>query len=371
MILLKKIRKLFDKVSMFMMNHSRAVKISVIVFASVLALFTAVILTFDIIEEREADSVESGLQEELIKSGLTVEKLQIERELNSLDKSSGNRLATVTILIREIDRQAYNAIRSVTQLFGFKAVVCLAPDKMPDHPGMMTKAAFKELLTVEGYSTAVHYDGSLPLGEYLAKLKSECDKREIAMPDTIYYAGGERGSYLWSVPYDDDDMPILTELDPVLAEYGIKYVIQETYQTKTVAYENFYTDFVYAEALGYNATDDNGGYPLAAPSIYNAMKRGACVVLSVTFDKEHGYGGYYGELDEGGTLTDDFARMIKALDGFSQDIIVTDMKGVDEYRREYQEAVPDSESIEMRRLELVKRLEEVNREIEKIKAKYE
>ena len=93
--------------------------------------------------------------------------------------------------------------------------------------------------------------------------------------------------------------------------------------------------------------------------------------LSVTFDKEHGYGGYYGELDEGGTLTDDFARMIKALDGFSQDIIVTDMKGVDEYRREYQEAVPDSESIEMRRLELMKRLEEVNREIEKIKAKYE
>ena len=371
MLLLEKIKDLINKVTVFLIKRWRAVKIVAIVLASVLAVVTVAVVAADLYEERRATSVASKMQEELVKSGLTVEKLEIERELASLEESSEDRLATVTILIREVDRQAYNSVRPVTQIFGFKAVMCLSPTKMPGDSGMMTTSAFKELMVNEGYSTAIHYDGSLPLSEYLGRVKERCTALKIDMPDTVYYAGGDERDPLWAVPYDDNDLPVLTELDPALKEYGVKYVIQETYQTKTVAYENFYTDFVYAEALGYNAVHTRGGYALAAPSIYNAMKRGAAVVLSLTFDKEHGYGGYYGELDEGGTLTDDFARMLKALDGFSSDVMVTDMKGVDEYRTEYQKSVPDGESIEARRIELLARLERINLEIDEIKKKYE
>lgn len=346
-----------------------------LILVAAMAAFYVIIVVDDIRDKREAERIETLIHKELITSGLISEKITLERDIAMLLDKEKDRVATVTFLFREPKRTIYESIRPVIGIFNVKCTIAISPSSMPGANGNLTVGQYQGLLG-EGNSAAILYDGSKLLSKYLDEVSVGCETLGIEMPKVLYVCGTYEGKGIWLTEYDSDGNPIFTaDLNNTLSKYGIEQVVQETYQTKLVAYEHFYEPFIYCEALGFNAMNDSVGR-LASGSLYEALKNKAAVVYSINFEMENSYGAFYGEYDSrlysgDGTTTDDFVRMLRAVCEYGSSIMITDVGSVAEYRYEYNEKLQiDTDSDELLE-QFTQRLVEVNAAIEAIKKKYD
>ena len=344
-----------------------------LVLGAFFSVLVSVVVT-DYIENKEASRAAELIEKELIGSGLISEKLTIERELIKLTDKEASRLPTVTFVLRKPKKAIYESIRPIMNVFGVRATIAISPDSMPGGGGNISVSQYKTLLG-EGYSTAALYDGSEPLDSWLERLKTKCAAAGIAMPKVLYVCGGTEEEPYWLIEYDEKGKPIFTnELNLTLEAYQIKHVIHETYQTKIVAYQNFYEDFVYSEALGFNAMNSKAGR-LASGSLYETVKNRAAVVYSLNFEFENNHGAFYGEYDNtlsagDGTTTDDFARMLGAISQYGESLKITDILSVRDYRKELNESFGSDEETDELIERLVARLAEIELAIQAVKVKY-
>ena len=347
--------------------------IAVIILISLFALLVSVIAE-DISEQKEAALKEQLTFKELISSGLLAEQMELEREIKKLSDKEADRLPTVSFLFCEPSAVIYDSIRPVMSIFGFWGTISSSLNSMPGDAGNLTVEQYQSLLG-SGYSSAVLYDGTLPLSEYLSRFSQRCVSLGIEMPNVIYVCGRESGEYVFVTEYDADGKPIFTnELETVLDTYGIKQIVQETYQSKIVAYQDFYGPFRYCESLGYNAMNERIGR-LASGSLYETVKNKAAVVYSINFDFNKSFGAFYGEYDPtltagDGTTTDDFARMLAAINDYGSSVMISDVEKVAEYRKEYNERLELDSETDERIASLRARLLEVEAGIAAIKEKY-
>lgn len=347
--------------------------ISAVILLSLLALLVSVVIT-DMREARDAARKEELLHKELISSGLIGEQIELEREIKRLSDKEADRLPTVTFLFCEPDALIYDSIRPVMSIFGVHGTISISLESMPGDVGNLTVEQYRGLIK-SGYSTAALYDGETPLDEYLAELSGRAHLLGIEMPKVLYVCGKIEGSYFYLTDYDEEGKPIFTnELKTVLDFYGIEQVVQETYQSKIVAYQNFYEPLYYCESLGYNAMNENIGR-LASGSLYETFKNKAAVVYSINFDFDRAFGAFYGEYDTSvlggdGSTADDFARMLAAINDYGSSLRILDVGGVAKYRKEYNEKLELDLGTDLMLKSLRERLCEVELGIAAITDKY-
>ena len=341
-----------------------------IVSTIIVSLFITLvfIIVIDINERNENEQNYLAMNDELISSGLLSEKIEIEREIRILSDKEKRRVSTITILFRTPNRQIYDGIRAIMSPLKMTGTICISKNSMPSDSGNVTVAQYKALLN-EGYSGAVLYDGTAELSEYLEEVKTRTESLGIELPNTLYVFGKVENKNFWLTKCDAEGRPQFTEEQKnVLENYGIKHVVQETYQTKSVSYQNFYDEFQYCEALGFNSKDG-----LPGESLLDSIKRKAALVFSVQFEFSGNQGAFYGEYNVSGNIgdtRDDFGRMLNVIYGYGEQIKTISISAVAAYRKAYNEELMLDTETDEKIERLNSRLAEVNAAIQAIKNKY-
>ena len=357
-----------------------------IVLVLLIALLSALIYVIvdDVRQQREYEKNYYSMQSELINSGLLTERAGVERDIRRLSNKEAKRLATVTLLCKTPSQVVYNRIRPILSHFGMNATVCISASSMPGDEGNMTAAQYKSLVT-RGYFGAVLYDGTGELSEYLSALSARASALGIAMPDTMYVYGKTGDTPYRLYEYDADGKPIITDsVRGVLSGYGIKHVVQETYQEKVVSYLNFYEPLEYCEALGFNSKKIRDSFD-------ESVRTHAAIVMSLQFTTADNYGSYFGDYDGysyedtsteeliersllgdlAGTSADSFIRMLNLIKTeYAQSVKVMGVSAAAKYREEFNLELELDTETEERLAECYLRLEEINIAIREIEKKY-
>lgn len=324
----------------------------------------------DIMQKREYEKNYQLMQDELVSSGLVSEQLELERKIKLLADKESKRVPTVTFLYKTPDRLVYDAIMPEMSRFGMTGTVCISPGSLPGMGGNITLDEYRLMLAF-GYSSAVHYDGSVSLGDYLSELKGKADSLNIPFPATLYVSGSVENKPYYMFEYDEKGKPIFTnEIKAVLEQYGIGCVVQETYQSKIVSYQNFYEPLTYCESLGYVCEKK-----LSKESFLETLKTRGSLVFSVQFDRENSFGRYYERYDPTDKLSDpnfseQYRRMLDTISDYGDGIKVIDIPAVSKYRNEFNSELELDFETDAALNELESRLEAVKAEIAAIKAKY-
>ena len=358
-----------------------------IVLVLVVSLFSALVYVVvdDIRRERESEYNYNMMQTELTNSGLNVEKLSLERQIRLLSDKEAKRLATVTLLCKTPSSVVYDRMRPILTAFGMTGTVCISPGSMPGDSGNMTAAQYKSLIS-RGYGSAVLYDGSAELSEYLGEMERKTAALGINMPTTLYVFGVVEEMPYYAYSYGTDGKPIFDSgTQAILSDFGIEHLIQETYQTKYVSYQNFYEPLRYCEAVGFNSKR-------VTTSFFDSLKTHAAVVMTVQFNADDNYGSYFGDYDGysyddmtaedfiaesiankdlPGTSADSFVRFLNLIKtDYSRSVKVLSIPAAAAYREEFNRELALDTDTEQRLKELSERLEEVNLTIWAIEEKY-
>ncbi len=231
-----------------MQSRGRVVLATVLIILAVLFSVLVGIVYEDVSAEWRQKKNYELMQNELISSGLVYEQIDVEREIKLLTDKESKRTPTVSLIFRTPHKTVYSSLREVLGSFGMCGTLCISPSSLPGDAGNMTVSEYSTLLE-GGYASAILYDGSLPLSEYLSLMKEKTLELEIDFPSVLYVFGvSEEKKTYWMFEYDSEGKPIFTnEINEALESYGIEQVVQETYQTRRVSYVNFYEPLVYCE----------------------------------------------------------------------------------------------------------------------------
>ena len=340
---------------------------ALLAFAVVLSL--GILLGMSVLDKIEDNRIakrEKLIQNELITSGLIAERVELESQLAKLSESE-RRIGTVTFLFTEPNEVIYDELYAAMTLWKIQGTVAISDTSLPGDDGNMSVAEYKAMLD-SGWSGAVLFDGDGSLADYLDALEARLTPLGIQLPDTLYFRGfvGEE-AYVGLEYNEDGSYKIGYELDKIMTDYSIKFIVQETYQEGKVCYESFDKPFVYCEALGFNATEGAGQAVkyLAAQSLIACAETGGTVVYTIGFDPESTTGDFYGVTDTDDT-TDDFNRMLTRIAGdYKSALHIMNLNEVKERRNR----PVDTEILE-EKARLQAELDEVLAKIQAVRDKY-
>ncbi|MBQ1260800.1 MAG: hypothetical protein IIX96_02185 [Clostridia bacterium] len=340
---------------------------ALLAFAVVLSLI--ILLGMSVLEKIEENTIakrERLIQNELITSGLIAERVELESQLAKLSESE-RRIGTATFLFTEPNEVIYDELYAAMTLWKIQGTIAISDTSLPGDEGNMSVAEYKAMLD-SGWSAAVIFDGDGSLADYLDALVARLAPLGIQLPNTLYFRGfvGEEGYFGLTVEADGS-YKIGAELSRIMEDYYIKFIVQETYQTKPVCHEDFDKPFVYCEAVGFNAYlgTENNKKLLSQQSLIKCAETGGAVVYTIGFDPESTTGDFYGVTDTDDT-TDDFNRMLTRIAGdYKSALHIMNLNEVKEQRNR----PVDTEILE-EKARLQAELDEVLAKIQAVRDKY-
>ena len=125
---------------------------------------------------------------------LAHQKQQLLYELDKLGPDSTDKLGNtsyMSFLFTTVDAPLYTDAYPIMSSGDYQlaGVMALSPTELPGLNGKITNAQFAELLE-NGWCTALYWDGTGDLGEYLATMKTTLEAREIEFPKSVVFKSG-------------------------------------------------------------------------------------------------------------------------------------------------------------------------------------
>ncbi len=141
-------------------------------------------------DEKQEDEVAreySRLEKELIP--LNVEKRKLEQELSALereDKEDKRERGTVTILFTELEKKVYEEIYPIMKEHGYKGVLALSSEEFPGEKGCISEKQFKQLLK-DGWTYCMTWDKSRSIDVWSIFMERKLQSIGIEKNSVMYF----------------------------------------------------------------------------------------------------------------------------------------------------------------------------------------
>ena len=208
---------------------------------------------------------------------LTYKKQQLLTELNALAPAAEKRLGNtsyMSFVFTGLDEMLYTTVYPImvegnVDLVG---VLAFSPNELPGQEGKITMEQYDTLMLLS-WGTAIYWDGSTDLNEYLSTMQTLLDEKGIPFPKSMVFKSG-----YYRVSYDE-----------VIAAYGIKNAIHNGEEGLSVRETTEPKEMWHPGVIGWKAgttanklkrtIEDEGGYALFEINFNNAKDNSACTFI--------------------------------------------------------------------------------------------
>lgn len=162
------------------------------VLLGLLCVVLAGLLGFGILHSRREDQAKALALEEINEQlePLRVRKQELEAELAGLklenDELMGG-MATLSVLVTDLDSGFVAQIAPMLQAAGIPAVVALSQEQFPGNEGLITVAEFRQLLE-SGWDYCAAWDGSVDFAVWYSGMAQQLEEIGLAMSEVLYCA---------------------------------------------------------------------------------------------------------------------------------------------------------------------------------------
>lgn len=307
------------------------------------AVVMIVVFTVSFLQEkkgdREKEAEHARMESELRPMDLELRRLN--QDLDSLEKEQEKEIqgmGTLTLLFSDLDEMVYTDIFPQMKSYGFIGVMALSPNNFPGREGCLSREQFGELLDA-GWKCVLRWEENRSSMEWLSSCRQLAGEIGIPLPEVVYFP-----PELYHSSQDD----FLTEQRFLIA---VHHGEEELPLVLTEAGEELW----HPGAIAWN---QNG----AVGMLSDVTAQKGNLVFSVGSD-----------LQAEEYETEDYTAMLKKLNDYCQsgDLLVTDILGAREYRRNLEaERGAIEADYESRRAQLEERIDSLNREMEAVRQCY-
>ncbi len=283
-------------------------------------------------------------------SPLVSERQELEIEFANIERvvldSIGNG-SYIGLLFSEIDAELYEVYEYYFKdKLTFAGTMCLSPSAMPGDDGLISVEQFYEL-TAAGWQYAVYWDGAGDLSEYLTSVRELFSRRGIAFPDTVVFA-----PTFYSVTHD-----------ATLASHGVKNALHHGEEGRDLIDRGVADAIWRPGVLSWNTI----GYSNAL--LIEVINHGGIAFFEMNFS-----GGHEINVDmDNSERVEGFGRMLGTVQECidADEIVVTDLATAKAGRTVYLSSEEEALALmEIRRAEIVARMNEIDVAISAIYDKY-
>ena len=328
-----------------------------ILITSVLAIFILpVLITFVFLVV--PDNVEENVEYEAQIDKLTYRKQQLLTELGNLAPAAEKRLGNtsfMSFIFTGLDKKLYTDVYPImvegnTDIIG---VLAFSPNELPGQDGKITMEQYDTLMLLS-WGTAVYWDGSGELGEYLTTMQTLLGEKGIPFPKSVIF---KSGSYM--VSYDE-----------ILESYGIKNAIHNGESglavRETTEPDGMWHPGVVGWKAGLSANKlkntivDDGGYALFEINFNNASDNFACSFIPLEGEISSG------RVESFKTMASLFKKLIS--DGDIEVLSIDTVRA--KVERYYNEMTVEERANEERRKAINDEIADIDRQITELHYQY-
>ena len=312
-----------------------------IIISLIVALLIISLGIFFVFEKREETNVSEDIHKMEVETSLIrSEKKSFQRELEELNKNYKAQTvgaSRVILLFNDIDSDFVREICPLLQNRDIVGVMTLTKNNLPSNSSLLTKDAFNSLID-KGWETTLYYDGAVDVKLWYSEEKEAFDNGGIPLPTTVVVPNGVYTEELYNEFYT----------------LGFEDIILKTYQPDISKTSDFGTLTV-TDSVGWYTTNAAGIITLFSSRTGDI----AFTVLGKTADEKY--------------ETEQFGKMIDTISHSVQKGLV--FYSTPSRSREYKNKLLENEvllsdSYEKKRAELQEKINELDKEIERIYDEY-
>lgn len=311
--------------------------------AIVAAILMIAVFTVSFLQEKKEDQEKEAdharMESELRPMDLELRRLN--QDLDSLEKGLEKEIqgmGTFALLFTNQDEILYTDIFPQMKDYGFIGVMTLSPNSFPGREGCLNREQFAELLNA-GWKCALRWEDGMEAEEWMSSCEELFREFEMQLPECVYFPEDTyhsninnfltRNRFSMAVHHGEEELPL------ILDEAG----------------EGIW----YPGAMAWNQEG-------VISRMEEAIAQNGNMVFTVGDDSESE------EYKKAG-----YTRMLDMLRNYCQsgDLLVTDILGAREYRRNLEaERGAIEADYESRRAQLEERIDSLNREMEAVRQRY-
>lgn len=345
--------QMFEEEEKFM-RRGRIIDIMITVALALIVL--PVLITLGFLLFRDSSDVNIEYEAQIDK--LTYQKQQLLTELNHLAPAAEKRLGNTSFMsfvFTGLDEMLYTTVYPImvegnTDLIG---VLAFSPNELPGQDGKITMEQYDTLMLLS-WGTAIYWDGSTDLNEYLATMQTLLTEKGINMPKSVIFKSG-----YYRISYDE-----------VLEQYGIKNAIHNGENglplRETTEPDGMWHPGIIGWKAGLSANKlkntivDDSGYALFEINFNNASDNYSCSFIPLEGEIKNG------RIESFKTMSSLFKKHIS--DGDLEVLSIETVRA--KVERYYREMTVEERANEERRKAINEEIAEIDRQITELHYKY-
>lgn len=289
--------------------------------------------------EKEQQAQAEAMEKEL--RPLEVERRRLQQELDDIDRTyeeESQGVASLVILFTDLDEIIYTDIFPRMSTYGFTGVLAISEEYFPGHTGCMNWEQFREL-TSAGWKCCFRWESGMDADEWMASCRQLAREARIGMPETVYFPGNT---------YNGTQ-------DDFLEEQNFTVVVHHSEENLPLTISENEKGLWHSGAVAWNQDG-------VVSILSDLTSQKGDLVFTVGSDSQSE------EYEENG-----YTYMLQMLNKYcgAGDLMVTDLQGAVEYRRELEAGQADLEKNHMDQgEELEQQIKELDEKIDETTEKY-